>query len=61
MIEERHLNQQTNWSKIIFNGEKKFNFDDPDVIYSYWRDLLKGKDVFFTFRFGLLFPQELSL
>lgn len=32
--------------KIIFSEEKKFNFNGPDNIRSYWHHHRKGKDIF---------------
>ena len=31
------------WEKIIFSDEKKFNLDDPDGLQYYWRDIRKPK------------------
>uniref|UniRef100_A0A8R1IQ60 Integrase-type domain-containing protein n=1 Tax=Caenorhabditis japonica TaxID=281687 RepID=A0A8R1IQ60_CAEJA len=39
-------NMSTNWEKIIFSDEKKFNLNGPDGYKSYWHDLRRDPAVF---------------
>ncbi|EFP12960.1 hypothetical protein CRE_12406 [Caenorhabditis remanei] len=45
-------NMGTNWDKIVFSDEKKFNLDGPDGNRSYWRDLRKDPVFFLRRNFG---------
>lgn len=48
MLVYTYYQQKTYWSKIIFNDEKKFNFDGEGGTNSYWHNFEKEKDVFST-------------
>ncbi|CAO4366948.1 unnamed protein product [Caenorhabditis nigoni] len=51
-LEFARKNMGTNWEKIIFSDEKKFNLDGPDGFKSYWHDLRKDPAVFAKRNFG---------
>ena len=38
-----HMTWSSEWKKIIFSDEKKFNLDGPDGLRYYWRDIRKPK------------------
>ncbi|CAD6191794.1 unnamed protein product [Caenorhabditis auriculariae] len=60
-LQQRHKNERlqfarsnmaTDWNKIIFRDEKKFNLDEPDGYAHYWRDLRKDPMYFSKRNFG---------
>ncbi|CAD6193145.1 unnamed protein product [Caenorhabditis auriculariae] len=60
-LQQRHKNERlqfarsnmaTDWNKIIFSDEKKFNLAGPDGYAHYWRDLRKDPMYFSKRNFG---------
>uniref|UniRef100_A0A8R1IU31 Uncharacterized protein n=1 Tax=Caenorhabditis japonica TaxID=281687 RepID=A0A8R1IU31_CAEJA len=45
-LEFARKNARTDWRKVIFSDEKKFNCDGTDGYRSYWHDLRKQPSVF---------------
>lgn len=43
---DQHVFWQSEWRKIIFSDEKKFNFDGPDGFAYYWHDLRTQPRIF---------------
>ena len=42
----QHIDEGTQWSKVIFSDEKEFNLDGPDGFQFYWWDLRKEREIF---------------
>ncbi|KHJ99009.1 hypothetical protein OESDEN_00999 [Oesophagostomum dentatum] len=51
-LEFARNNMNTNWNKIVFSDEKKFNLNGPDGNLFYWRDLRKEPLRFSKRNFG---------
>ncbi|RCN41211.1 hypothetical protein ANCCAN_12849 [Ancylostoma caninum] len=45
-------NMETDWSKIVWSDEKKFNLDGCDGQEGYWRDARKEPRFFSKRKFG---------
>lgn len=47
-----HMSWTSEWNKVVFSDEKKFNLDGPDGYHGYWRDLRKDPLYFSKRNFG---------
>ncbi len=47
-----HIHWTTEWTRVVFSDEKKFNLDGPDGFSYYWHDLRKEKEVNLSRNFG---------
>ncbi|KUF88924.1 hypothetical protein AM588_10004006 [Phytophthora nicotianae] len=42
------IKNRTDWDKVIFSDERKFNLDGPDGLQYYWYDLRSEKETYFS-------------
>lgn len=49
---QKHMSWTTEWTKVVFSDEKKFNLDGPDGFQYYWHDLRKEPQYFKKRNFG---------
>ena len=43
---KKHMTWNTEWRKVVWTDEKKFNLDGPDGFRDYWHDLRKEELIF---------------
>lgn len=48
----KYMSWTSEWNKVIFSDEKKFNLDGPDGFQYYWHDLRKETEVRMSRNFG---------
>lgn len=49
---EEHMSWTSEWNKVMFSDEKKFNLDGPDGLQYYWNDLRTEEQVRMSRNFG---------
>jgi transposase len=42
----RHASWTSEWQRVVFSDEKKWNLDGPDNLHSYWHDLRQEPRIF---------------
>ena len=49
---KKYMSWTSEWSKVIFSDEKKFNLDGPDGCSYFWQDLSKKPEIRMSRNFG---------